>query len=291
MRKSILVFTLLSLIAASGFAQTLAQLEAQMVQIAPQVLRAEGDSARMAANGAFIALFEKALADPKSLEYPFDSLVTISKLRPDDKSFRLFSWNMPRDNGSYSYFGYVQLKVPKTGEYKWVKLVDQSDQIQTPESRFLNSKNWFGTHYYAIIQTSYKKQKFYTLLGVDFNNRSTRKKIIDCIIIDKYGGVSFGDNIFDYNKKSPKRIVFEYSAQASMSVRYNDDKGMIIYDHLSPMREGLEGQYQFYGPDFTYNALKFKKGKWVEIVDIDAKNDKTPNDKAPKEKPKMGLGN
>lgn len=270
-------------------AQNLATQEGQMSQLGPTILKGKNDSERVAANNQFITLFEKALGDKKSLDYPFDSLVTISKLSPPDKSFRLFTWNMPKDDGTYAYFGYVQFELPKTKEYKFVKLNDLSDQIQQPDSKFLNAKNWYGTHYYSIIQTSYKKQKYYTLLGVDFNNRSTRKKIIDCIIIDKYGGVAFGDNIFEYNKKSPKRVVFEYAAQSTMSVRYNEDKGMIIYDHLSPMREGLEGQFQFYGPDFTYDALKFKKGKWYEVINIDARNEKNPNESNGNPRPNMGL--
>ena len=47
---------------------------------------------------------------------------------------------------------------------------------------------------------------------------------------------------------------------------------MIIMDHLAPEDSRFEGQYQFYGPDFSYDALEFKKGEWVFQRDVFAKN-------------------
>ena len=47
------------------------------------------------------------------------------------------------------------------------------------------------------------------------------------------------------------------------------DKDMIVFDHLSPSREDLEGQYQFYGPDFSYDGLRWKDCGWVLIEDLD----------------------
>jgi hypothetical protein len=34
----------------------------------------------------------------------------------------------------------------------------------------------------------------------------------------------------------------------------------------------MEGNYQFYGPDFTYDGLKFEKGIWVSYSNIDVTN-------------------
>jgi hypothetical protein len=288
MRKLFLLL-ILSATAFAGKAQTLSDLEAQMSTISPSILKGESDSVRVNANTQFMQLLEKALGIPNSFTYGFDSLKTISRLQPDDKSFKLFSWNMPKDDGSFIYFGYVQYKEPKTGANKFVKLIDKSDEIQQPETKGLSPKNWYGTHYYRIVQTTYKKEKFYTLLGIDFNNRSTRKKIVDVIEFDRLGNVFFGDNIFEYEKKSPKRIMFEYSAEVTMKLNYDDIKGMIVFDHLSPMKEDLAGQFQFYGPDFSYDGLKFKKGKWVQIIDIDARNPKDAKDNTKFPKPNMGL--
>lgn len=274
-------------IAGISHGQNLASLEANMSQVATTILKGKTDSARTAANNTFIELMEKALKEKDVYKYPFDSLITISKLSPPDGSFRLFTWNMPCDNGSYKYFGYV-LTQTKEGP-KFVKLIDRSDDIQNPEGKSLSAKNWYGTHYYAIIETNYKKRKYYTLLGKDFNNRSTTKKIIDVIEIDKNGAVWFGDEIFSYNKKNPKRIIFEYSAQVSMSLKWEAERGMIVFDHLAPPREDLAGQVQYYGPDMSYDGLKFKKGVWYQVDDVDARNPKTLDDNVRYARPPQGL--
>lgn len=47
---------------------------------------------------------------------------------------------------------------------------------------------------------------------------------------------------------------------------------MILFDHLGPSEDGLEGQYQFYGPSFQTDGLAFKDGKWTFIENVDARN-------------------
>jgi hypothetical protein len=34
----------------------------------------------------------------------------------------------------------------------------------------------------------------------------------------------------------------------------------------------MEGKYEFYGPDFTYDGLKFEKGVWIHYQNIDITN-------------------
>lgn len=89
----------------------------------------------------------------------------------------------------------------------------------------------------------------------------------------------FGTPIFNIGKKVKKRVIFEYNSQAIMSLRYDEDKKLIIFDHLSPPDPSLEGQYQYYGPDGSYDALKFKKGKWILLEDLDARNKRKSNKK------------
>ena len=82
--------------------------------------------------------------------------------------------------------------------------------------------------------------------------------------------------------------MFEYSSEVTMSLRYEKDRDMIVYSHLGARQEGnlLEGQYQFYGPDGSYDALVHKKDKWITVEDIDARNEKSANDNAKKPNPK-----
>jgi hypothetical protein len=57
-----------------------------------------------------------------------------------------------------------------------------------------------------------------------------------------------------------------------MALNFDEKEKMIVMDHLAPEDSRFVGQYQFYGPDFSYDALKFKKGAWIFERDVFAKN-------------------
>ena len=54
--------------------------------------------------------------------------------------------------------------------------------------------------------------------------------------------------VFDGNGKTRKRIVFEYTRQASMLLKYDDDQHLIVFDHLSPPDKKLKGQVRYLWP-------------------------------------------
>jgi hypothetical protein len=210
------------------------------------------------------------LKESGSYQHTFDSLRTMAVLISEDKAFKLYNWELPNADGTFIYFCVVQFP---DGNFLWLK--DNRQQIKRAERANLTPDNWMGAHYYKIIKVKHRKQKYYVLLGADWNNRQSKKKIIDAMVVDKNQKITFGLPVFEINKMFQHRIVFEYSADVAMSVRYDDKKDLIIFDHLSPLNPSQKGQYQFYAPDLSYDALQLKKGKWRYIENIDARNEKT----------------
>lgn len=133
--------------------------------------------------------------------------------------------------------------------------------------------------YYKVIHTKYKSKNYYTLLAKDENDKISQKKIIDVLTFDNQGVPHFGADIFNFQKKYPKRIIFEYSAGCSMSLKYSPKKDSIIFGHLAPIEPQLEGQFQYYCSDMSFDGFGFKKGKWNYGADVKAMNDKVENDK------------
>ena len=234
------------------------------------ILKGKSEEERYNANREFSALLEKALNEESSYFYPFDSLVTIARLNAPDNSFKIFNWHVPKDDGTFEYFGFIQTNFKKNAVV--YPLIDKSADIESPELKTLEPSKWYGAHYYQIIFQKKRGNKYYTLLGWDGNDRLTNKKIIDVIYFPGKGAPKFGANIFSMEKKSPRRIIFEYAKEASMSLKFHEAKKQIVFDHLSPSQSHLAGQYQYYGPDLSFDALEFKKGKWEYIKDIDARN-------------------
>lgn len=260
------------------------------------LFHAKKEADRIAANKEFIAIWKTIIDNPRIIDYPFDSLKKdVSFLTPKDKKFKLITWDFRRDDDTYAYFGFLLvnnrkrvkdgfLKHKTIEEYEAFQLIDRSATLKYPESHIGTPERWFGMLYIQLIECG----DFYTLIGWDGNTKLTQRKFVDVLYFRGNGTPVFGKDVFKFPKKNPKRLMFEYSQDVVMSVKYNDKKNQIIYSHLSPREEGslMEGLPQYYGPDGSFDALEMKKGKWVTIEDIDARNEKSKNDNAVKPDPK-----
>jgi hypothetical protein len=216
---------------------------------------------------SFYEEFFNVINKEGSFSFPFDKLNYIGKICSRNKKIRIYTWNIPVAADDNLYFGILQYYSKTYNKYLAVKLNE-------PLAPNVNSRinNWQGALYYEIVDTRHAGQTYYTLLGFDLHNALSNKKRIDVISIDDYDSVYFCEKLILYNGKPVDYIEFEYNEKATMSLRYNHDVNMIVFDHLSPQKPSLKDNYEFYGPDFTYDGLKFEKGIWVHYKDIDITN-------------------
>ncbi len=254
-----------------------AQTESQLATLYAQVNSLDDPDARMEASQAFKEALKEQLYSPDALEYPFDSLRMCKMLSPD-KRFRIFNWNVPIANGAEYYEAILMIPDPKTGMVKLIDLVDDSAEMDKVESRVCKPENWFGALYYDIIPFKKSGGEHYILLGWDGDSRITNKKVIDVISLSG-STVRFGAPVFKTEEGMKKRILFTYAEQISMSIVYQEKEERIIFDHLAPRDQSLKGQYQFYGPDMSHDALAFKKGKWYWVSNVEFKRKRTGKDK------------
>ena len=114
-----------------------------------------------------------------------------------------------------------------------------------------------------------------------------KKKIIDVMYFSGKNKIKFGLPIFKKSKdQSQKRVILEYDAKTLISVKYNEKEKQIIFDHLVPSRKDLEGIYEYYIPEGTFNSYNYKHGRWWLKQDVDIRN----TQKIPKfNRPKRGL--
>jgi len=242
-----------------------------------EIISTSNDSVKVNNNNRIIYYFEKILDSKESFIFPFDSLKNMGIFTSPDKKFRLYNWNIQFANGEFEYSGFLQVNDEELKTMLVFPLIDKSKEIKNPEHETTTNENWFGALYYQIIMIKEKNTTYYTLLGWDGNNDFTNRKIIEVLYFTDDGKPKFGKNIFKLEDERKKRIIFEYSYLASMALNFNEKLNMIIYDHLAPSSSRLEGQYQYYGPDFSYDGLYFKNGKWNEEKNIDVRNPKSKN--------------
>jgi hypothetical protein len=241
------------------------------------------DQAKLKANERFNNLLQKALSLPGSFDYPFDSLTTIANLTSPDKQFRVLNWNVPKADGSFYYFGFMQVLDPTKNIYHLYALQDKTADITNGLTTTCTTDKWLGMLYYKIIPEKYEDKTIYVMLAWQGFNKIITHKVIDVISFNNQGVPSFGKTIF---KKPPpgfkgvlKRIIFQYSATAFMSLKFDSKKNMIQFDHLGPIDDGLVGQYQYYAPGFQVDGLAYKENGFEYIVNIDARNPASSIDK------------
>ena len=58
----------------------------------------ETDQAKKSLNRDILEYFSTVLENGESFKYPFDSLTTIGILTSPDKSFRIYTWNIPMED-------------------------------------------------------------------------------------------------------------------------------------------------------------------------------------------------
>ncbi|MEA3451958.1 MAG: hypothetical protein U9Q83_08675, partial [Bacteroidota bacterium] len=227
----------------------------------------DNDSLTFYLSSSLDSLLISIFSDESSYNYDFSDLKKhCSILKSDDGLMQIISWNIYISTGEYFYFGYIQYKPNKSDEFYFYELKDVSASIENPKFSNLNTNKWYGCIYYDIIEQKEKKKTIYTLLAWDGNNRLTNKKIVE-VISFRNNKPNFGYN-FDINGKKHKRLIFEYNKRVSMTLRWDEKMKVIVWDHLAPKELRYREMYQFYGPDFTYDALKFEKRKWVFIDNI-----------------------
>lgn len=235
----------------------------------------EGSTSEIdSANQTFTNTLKQIFKIKESFDYPFDSLKHLGKIKSEDKRLRVFTWNVPQKDGTQKYYGFILYKEKRNGSFSVTELVDNRKSIVDPIREILSSKQWFGALYYSIIDKKIKGKSYYFLLGLDFNNLFSSKKIIDVISFGKDSQPIFGASLFKVGEINLSRVIFEYSARATMTLRYNPETNTITFDHLSPSKPEYDQNYQFYGPDFSYDGFTFEKGTWVYVRNLDMRNPK-----------------
>jgi hypothetical protein len=242
--------------------------EDSLVSLGKKFINEDNDLERKNANYAFIKTLVGALKLPNSFLYPFDSLKSVNIINSPDNRFRIISWPIVNADGSYRFYGTIQINTG--GSLKMYPLNDYSPLIKNPEDTVANNLTWFGAEYYRIIPV-YSPKLYYVLLGWKGNTVKSNKKVIE-VLSFKDDKPVLGMPIFDGNGKTRDRVVFEYTRQSSMLLRYVADQNLIVFDHLSPPDPKLKNQHDTYGPDLSYDGYKLKNGRWEYVDDLDMRN-------------------
>jgi len=273
--KHLLVFIPLILFLNQSFAQhtdesnslnRLNMYQDSLADLGKVMINNDNELERQNANTMFVKTLVAALKVPNSFLFPFDSVKTVSILNSPDNRFRILSWHIMNDDGSYRFYGALQLNTG--GPLKLFPLVDYSPLLEHPEDSVTDNRKWYGAQYYKIIRVTGDKS-YYVLLGWKGYTVNSTKKVIE-VLSFKNDKPVFGMEVFGTSKH--KRIIFQYTRQASMLLKYVPEQDLIVFDHLSPPDDKSKKNPETFGPDLSYDGYKLINGRWKYEDNLDMRN-------------------
>jgi hypothetical protein len=278
--------TCIFLSALNGRAQQLQKSSAQqlntyqdsLIRLSAQTFSAGNNTERFGENAKFVKKLVAALKRPGAYDYGFDSLQNISIVKSPDNAFRIFSWFVPTDEGTYRFFGAIQMHT-NDETLKLFPLVDGTETFKDVNA-LTDNKNWYGSRYYDIVLIPGSgKQPLYALLGWKGNNNRTSKKVIEILSFEN-GLPIFGKPVIEGEKGTltKNRIVFEYNKLNSMTLQMDKKAGLIVLDHLAPYNPEMTGNFEYYASDLSFDAYKPAGGKLKLLENVELKNEPNAQD-------------
>lgn len=263
-----------SVFAVSATADTtLVRTERELLQVARELSATRyKDHLQDSLSQNLKVMFAVALKKDGSLKYAFDSLKNdISIVTSPNGLVRIITWFSVDDAGNYRYNGFLQYHDKDAKKDRLFELVDCSETIENVENQTLAPQNWYGALYYGIVEKKVNGEPVYTLLGWDGCGLYTTRKIIEPLTFTAKGQPRFGKSMIKVGRKKTKRLLFEYNKRATMMIQYDPSLDLIVLDHLAVLGSQDTSNPQFFGPDMSYDALKFENDMWIYQSNIEYK--------------------
>ena len=250
--------------------------EEELSKLLNELRTTKGDEEINKINEKFKTAFGKALEMDGAFDFPFASLNSVGLIYSNDKLVRVITWNVQYEDLMHNYFSFIMKKDERTNRVHLVELKRQKQHFGMIQEETVTNENWYGALYYEIIDVQRRNKTYYTLLGYDANDQRSSIKLIDVLYFT--GKIpNFGYPIFDVANGRAKRVIFEHSNKATMSLRYDKQRDKIVFDHLTPESPGLKEFREFYVPDMSYDAYDWNGTQWVLLEDIIAVNKEVSN--------------
>lgn len=258
-------------IGAQDVPSKLIKMESELTEQLEKLRQAREDDKIKELNREFTNTLEKALSLEGAFDHPFQNLKSVGKIYSDDGLVRIISWNTQFEDKLHDYHCFVMKKDERRDKVHVVQLNRVKQHFGMIKDQTVTHENWYGCLYYDIIDVQKRNRTYYTLLGYDPNDQRSSIKLIDVLYFTgKFP--NFGYPLFETESGFSKRVIFEHSNQATMSLRYDKKREKIIFDHLSPESPGMKEFREYYVPDMSYDAYEFKDNKWYLLEDIIAIN-------------------
>lgn len=279
-------------------------------QIAQGILSETSAEEKLKLNAILLDSIKSQLSSNINNIESTDSSGLIFELISKNNRLQIITWAILFTD-EWEYFGFIKSYNEVKQRFIVWELTPSDFKQSIGSKKPHTQRNWPAGVYLKLIETTYNKRNYFTLIGWLASDAQTAYKFIDMLIISKSGKPSFGKSAyFSMEKKYTNRILFSYNSQSNFQLDYGkydytekswnrkkkryDQKvftdNLIVFDRLIPLYPDLKDHPEFHVPAGNIiDAFVFEKGKWRIKQDIDARNMKLKDKGNDKEKPQMEL--
>jgi hypothetical protein len=238
-----------------------------------RILNTNSDAERIRLNDSVKVIIDSYSASDSVLVHKFSHLRYLGQILSSDSKVKIITWNLILREGGNKYFCYIIRKGNRGEPNKIHKLTGENrDESPAADSTYLE-KDWYGALYYALQPFKKDKQIHYLILGIDYGNSSTARKIIDVMTFTPEGDILFGNKCFRKDDNLSSRIVIEYFSEGVISLRMLSPK-TVVFDHLASISDDQKSSPENLGSEYSFDGYTLKKGLWRFISNVDARNKK-----------------
>lgn len=234
---------------------------------------AKNEADRLALHSQLHELWEEALLAGGVLDADWgDWNNAVVALGEGKDKLVVFTWNVELDNRDQVYGGWMAHASEKADlGYEWSLLTHDDEVDATDTDRMYRQDQWQGGLYYKGLLTLDGATPVYTLLAWDGADAATTRKWVETVE-PRNGRMRIGTPRIEVEGRVQKRMVLTYADAAQVTLTFEGEPMRVVMDHLAPMDRSFEGQFAFYGPSLSYDALEWDKNKWHFVSNIAVQN-------------------
>lgn len=192
--------------------------------------------------------------------------VPLHKVATENKDLFIYTWHYTFQDAT-SYYGGVMVR-----HHAIIPLSFTMAAIDTEE--VYSAVRWGGGLYYEVIPQVCEGDTVYTLLAWDGNNGVSYKKIIEILSFDPKGNPVFGKSLFASSNRKEKRVIFEYSAEMSLLLSYDQDAKSIVTNALHSNDPRFADVQAYRSATDAFNVFRYENNLWVLYKNVDLRMNK-----------------
>lgn len=229
------------------------------------------DQRKVAVNDSIRTIIEEYAKSDSIFSHKLTGIRYLGQITSPDSLLKIITWNLLLEGNRGKYFCYLVKKGEGGRNLVFPLEASYSENIVAVDTTISQSL-WYGALYYDMRPVNIRGERCWLVLGLDYGNPEITRKIIDVIGFGENGKPVFGKKWFDTPYGLMHRVVFEYAATATMTLRFSTDTS-VVFDHLVPISTEMSGKKQYYGPDYSYDAYLYDKGIWKFSLNVDIRNE------------------